>query len=229
MEHLEDLRVTLFKVLITVIVYTALVALMQKDLKKLIAYSSVSHMGIVLLGLNTLGADGVTGAVFQMFAHGIMTALAFSLIGFFYDQTHTRMLDDLGGLMKQIPFVGICFVMMAMASLGLPGFANFASELMVIVGSWERYPIPTICALFGLVIGATYLLRTVKAAFLGEMDPRWEKLRDAKGLLERSPFLLLLGVLIFFGFAPWTLVDVISTGVEPLVDTLHAAEAALGR
>ena len=211
------------------IIYGGLVAMNQKDMKFVIGYSSSSHMGYVLLGIAAISDLSMSGAVFLMFAHGVMTALAFSLIGFFYEQTHTRMLDDLGGLMKQIPFVGICFVMMAMASLGPPGFANFASGLMVIVGSWDRYPIPTICALFGLVIGATYLLRTVKASFLGEMDPKWEKLRDAHGWLERSPFILLLAVLIFFGFAPWTLVDVISTGVEPLVDTLHAAEAALGR
>ena len=211
------------------IIYGGLVAMNQKDMKFVIGYSSSSHMGYVLLGIAAISDLSLSGAVFLMFAHGVMTALAFSLIGFFYEQTHTRMLDDLGGLMKQVPFVGICFVMMAMASLGLPGFANFASELMVIVGSWERYPIPTLCAMFGLVIGATYLLRTVKAAFLGEMDPKWEKLRDASTPLERAPFLLLLGVLLFFGFAPWTLVDVISTSVEPLVDTLHAAEAALGR
>jgi len=211
------------------IIYGGLVAMNQRDMKFIIGYSSSSHMGYVLLGIAAISDLSLSGAVFLMFAHGVMTALAFSLIGFFYEQTHTRMLDDLGGLMKQIPFVGICFVMMCMASLGLPGFANFASELMIVVGSWERYPIPTICALFGLVIGATYLLRTVKEAFLGEMDPKWEKLRDAHGWLERSPFILLLAVLIFFGFAPWTLVDVISTAVEPLVDTLHAAEAALGR
>lgn len=208
------------------IIYGGLVALNQRDMKFVIGYSSSSHMGYVLLGIAALSQMSLNGAIFLMFAHGIMTALAFSLIGFFYEQTHTRMLDDLGGLMKQIPFVGICFMMMAMASLGLPGFANFASELMIIVGSWERYPIPTILAIFGLVIGATYLLRTISAAFHGEMDPRWEKLHDARGL-DRAPYLLLLGVLILFGVYPLPLVDLISTGVEPLIQSLHAAEAGL--
>lgn len=210
------------------IIYGGYVAMSQKDMKFVIGYSSSSHMGYVLLGVAAISVMSVSGAVFLMFAHGVMTALAFALIGFFYDQTHTRMLDDLGGLMKQMPFVGICFVMTAMASLGLPGFANFASELLVIVGSWERYPIPTILAIFGLVIGATYLLRTVKRAFLGETDPRWSELRDARGLLERSPFVFLLGVLMLFGFYPFPLVDLISSSVEPLVASLHAAEAALG-
>ena len=185
-------------------------------------------MGYVLLGIASITVMGLDGAVFLMFAHGVMTALAFALIGFFYDQTHTRMLGDLGGLMKQIPFVGICFMMMAMASLGLPGFANFASELLIIVGSWERYPIPTICAVVGLVIGATYLLRTVREAFLGEMDPRWSGLKDANSVLERAPFVLLLGVLLLFGFYPFPLVDLITTGVEPIIETLLAAEVGLG-
>ena len=209
------------------ILYGGLVALNQKDMKFVIGYSSSSHMGYVLLGVASLTVFGLTGAVFLMFAHGIMTALAFSLIGFFYDQTHTRMLDDLGGMMKQIPFVGVCFVMMAMASLGLPGFANFASELMVILGSWERYPIPTMVALFGLVIGATYLLRTVKAAFLGDMDPKWEKLEDARTPFQRAPFLLLLGVLIFFGCFPRFMTTMISSGTEPIVQSLLDAEAAM--
>ena len=209
------------------IIYGGLVAMNQKDMKFVIGYSSSSHMGYVLLGIASLTVMGLDGAVFLMFAHGVMTALAFSLIGFFYEQTHTRMLEDLGGLMKQIPFVGICFMMMAMASLGLPGFANFASELLVLVGSWERYPIVTILAVFGLVIGATYLLRTVRASFLGEMDERWNDLQDARTPLQRAPFLLLLGVLLFFGFYPFPMVDLITTGVEPLIDVLLAAEAGL--
>jgi NADH-quinone oxidoreductase subunit M len=122
----------------------------------------------------------------------------------------------------------VLFVMTAMASLGLPGFANFASELMVIVGSWDRYPIPTVLALFGLVIGATYLLRTVKAAFLGPLNPRWAGLRDATGLVERAPFLILLGVLLLFGFYPMPIVELIETGVAPIVNAVLAAEAGLG-
>jgi NADH-quinone oxidoreductase subunit M len=200
----------------------------QKDMKFVIGYSSSSHMGYVLLGIASISVLGTSGAVFLMFAHGVMTALAFGLIGFFYDQTHTRMLDDLGGLMEKVPFVGVLFVMTAMASLGLPGFANFASELMVIVGSWDRYPIPTVLALFGLVIGATYLLRTVKAAFLGPLNPRWAGLRDATGLVERAPFLILLGVLLLFGFYPMPIVELIETGVAPIVNAVLAAEAGLG-
>ncbi len=210
------------------IIYGGYVAMSQRDMKFVIGYSSSSHMGYVLLGIASISILGTSGAVFLMFAHGVMTALAFALIGYFYEQTHTRMLDDLGGMMSQIPFVGVLFVMMAMASLGLPGFANFASELMVLVGSWERYPVQTILAIFGLVIGATYLLRTVKAAFLGPPNPRWAELRDARTVIERAPFLLLLGVLLLFGFYPVPIVDLISTGVAPIVTALQAAEAGMG-
>lgn len=210
------------------IIYGGYVAMHQRDMKFVIGYSSSSHMGYVLLGIASISVLGTTGAVFLMFAHGVMTALAFALIGYFYDQTHTRDLDDLGGLMHQIPFIGVLFMMTAMASLGLPGFANFASELMVVVGSWDIYPIATILAIFGLVIGATYLLRTVKSAFLGPPNPRWDGLRDAVGFRERAPFLLLMGVLLLFGFYPMPMVDLISTGVEPIVDLLQAARAGMG-
>lgn len=210
------------------IIYGGYVAMNQKDMKFVVGYSSSSHMGYVLLGIASISVLGTSGAVFLMFAHGIMTALAFALIGFFYDQTHTRMLGDLGGLMQKLPFVGVLFVMMSMASLGLPGFANFASELMVLVGSWERYPIATILGVFGLVIGATYLLRMVKTAWLGPLNPRWENLRDARGLVECSPFLILLGVLLVFGFYPAPIVDLIESGVTPIVQAVLAAEAGIG-
>ena len=209
------------------IIYGGYVAMSQRDMKFVIGYSSSSHMGYVLLGIASISVLGMSGAVFLMFAHGVMTAMAFALIGFFYEQTHTRMLDDLGGLLSQIPFIGMLFIMTAMASLGLPGFANFASELMVIVGSWERYPIPTTLAVFGLVIGATYLLRTVRAAFQGPLDPRWADLKDAKGPLQRAPFLLLCGTLLLFGIYPAPMVDLISGSIQPVVDALLAAEAGL--
>ncbi|MBI3318972.1 MAG: NADH-quinone oxidoreductase subunit M, partial [Candidatus Omnitrophica bacterium] len=122
------------------ILYGGFVAMAQKDLKLIIGYSSSSHMGYVLLGLAVLTPLGLDGAVFLMFAHGIMTALAFALVGHVYDETHTRYLPELGGLAAQLPFVASCGVIAAMASSGLPGFANFVAELLVIVGSWDRGP-----------------------------------------------------------------------------------------
>jgi NADH-quinone oxidoreductase subunit M len=199
------------------IVYGGFVAMAQKDMKFIIGYSSSSHMGYVLLGIACLNNWGLNGAVFLMFAHGIMTALTFALIGFFYDQTHTRMTYDLGGLSRQVPFIGVCFTMAAMASSGLPGFANFVSELLIFFAAFQKYPIQAICAVFGIVITATYLLRAVRDAFFGEMNPKWEKIHDANTFVERLPYVTLVMVLLFFGFFPQLLLGVINTGVEDLL------------
>ncbi len=211
------------------IIYGGLVAIAQRDMKLIIGYSSSSHMGYVLLGVASATMIGVEGAVFLMFAHGIMTALAFSLIGWFYDQTHTRMLDDLGGLMKVMPFVGTCFVIASMASAGLPGFANFVSELLVIIGAWQSnlwLGIPAILAVWGLVITGVYLLRAVKDAFFGEMDEKWAGLKDARSFSERAPFVMLVAVLVIFGFYPQPMVECVEQGVKPLVKRLDEGKAA---
>jgi NADH-quinone oxidoreductase subunit M len=164
---------------------------------------------------------GVAGSVFLMFAHGVMTALAFALIGFFYDQTHNRWIPDLGGLAHQLPFVGTCFALMAMASAGVPGFANFASEFMVMVGAWQAgFKWQAVVAVFGVVISAVYLLRAVRDAFFGPRNERWDKLHDAHGI-QKLPFCFLLLVLLFFGFYPKPIVDVIQGGVKPIVESVQ--------
>lgn len=206
------------------ILYGGYVAMAQRDMKFVVGYSSSSHMGYVLLGIAAANSVGVEGAVFLMFAHGVMTALAFSLIGFFYDQTHTRMLDDLGGLMKRMPFVGTAFVIMTMASAGVPGFANFASELLVIVGAWKAgLVIPAVLATWGIVVTGVYLLRTLKDAFFGKMSPRWDGLRDATRPVERLPYVLLIATLLLFGFWPQPLLDLIEQGTTPIVEALQGA------
>ncbi len=215
------------------IVYGGLVAISQRDMKLIIGYSSSSHMGYVLLGIASMTLIGINGAVFLMFAHGVMTALTFALIGWFYDQTHTRMLDDLGGLMKVMPFAGTCFIIASMASAGLPGFANFASELMVIIGAWQNGAdtstpgwmiIPAILAIWGLVITGVYLLRAVKDAWFGEMPERWAKLKDQRSFGERAPFVLLTAVLLLFGFWPQPMIDVVEQGVKPLHARINDAK-----
>jgi NADH-quinone oxidoreductase subunit M len=213
------------------ILYGGLVAIAQRDMKLIIGYSSSSHMGYVLLGVASASLIGVEGAVFLMFAHGIMTALSFALIGWFYDQTHTRMLDDLGGMMKVMPFAGTCFVMAAMASAGVPGFANFVSELMVIISAWEMrealwYGIPAILAVWGLVVTGVYLLRAVKDAWFGELPERWKNLRDQKTLGERAPYVMLVAVLLLFGFWPQPMLDVVHQGAAPLVQRLDEARGS---
>jgi len=206
------------------IVYGGLVAVAQKDMKFVVGYSSSSHMGYVMLGIASMTALGISGAVFLMFAHGVMTALAFALIGFFYDQTHVRTLPDLGGMSHQIPFIGTAFVFMTMASAGVPGFANFASEVMVIFGAWEgglRWQ--SVVAVSGIVITGVYLLRAVRAAFFGPRNPRWDKLRDATTPFQRLPFVFLCAVLLVFGFWPRLLTDVIGPSADQVAELLARA------
>jgi len=203
------------------ILYAGWVALTQKDWKFVIGYSSVSHMGYVLLGIATLNVVGVTGAVLMMFAHGVMAALTFALIGFFYHQTHNRFVPDLSGLARKIPFIGVCMVMAVMASSGLPGFANFVSEVMVFLGSWQQgstiFRVASICAVWGIVVTATYLLRAVRTSFFGPFDEKWSMLKDAVTFKQKFPYALLLTVLLAVGFWPRLLTDIIKRSVESTI------------
>ncbi len=209
------------------ILYGGLVAMAQKDAKFIIGYSSSSHMGYVLLGIATLTTLGLNGAVFLMFAHGIMTALAFALIGFIYDQTHTRKIAEWGGLARQIPFVGTCFVIMAMASSGVPGFANFPSEMLVLIGAWDNYRLQTILAVFGIVITAVYMLRLIRTGFFGPLPERWTHLKDAMTPFQRLPYVLLILVLLYFGCFPQTLVSTIDSGTSALLQRIRTAPVIL--
>ncbi|MDH3973269.1 MAG: NADH-quinone oxidoreductase subunit M [Deltaproteobacteria bacterium] len=207
-------------------IFGGLVAMSKRDFKFMIGYSSSSHMGYVLLGLACVNIAGINGAVMVMFAHGIMTALAFALIGFIYDRAHTRMIYDFSGLAKHIPFLGVCFAIMAFASAGLPGFANFVGELLVIIAAFKVYPLAAVAAVFGIIISATYMLRAIRDAFFSEPDPKWADLEDAHTFLHRAPYVILISILLIVGFYPFPLLEIINSGVEPLVDKLnHAAEA----
>ena len=209
------------------ILYAGWAALKQKDWKFVIGYSSVSHMGYIMLGIATLNVVGVTGAVLLMFAHGVMAALTFSLIGFFYHQTHNRFVPDLSGLARKIPFIGVCMVMAVMASSGLPGFANFASEVMVFIGAWHQgsyiFQIATICAVWGIVVTATYLLWAVRTSFFGPFDEKWNMLKDATTVAQKFPYVLLIITLMTIGFWPRILTDIIQQTVK---DKIVAAEPA---
>ncbi len=203
------------------ILYAGLTALTQKDWKFVIGYSSVSHMGYIMLGIATLNVIGVSGAVLLMFAHGIMAALTFSLIGFFYHQTHNRNVTELGGLTKKIPFIGACMVIAVMASSGLPGFANFASEIMVFIGAWHEgttvFKVATICAVWGIVVTATYLLWAVRTSFFGPFNEKWSALKDATSVWIKFPYVMLIIVLLAVGFVPRLLTDIIKQSVAVVI------------
>ncbi len=213
------------------ILYAGWAALTQKDWKFVIGYSSVSHMGYVMLGIATLNVVGVSGAVLLMFAHGVMAALTFSLIGFFYHQTHNRFVPDLSGLARKIPFIGVCMVMAVMASSGLPGFANFASEVMVFIGAWQQgsmvFRVATICAVWGIVVTATYLLWAVRTSFFGPFDEKWSMLNDATTVTQKFPYVLLIITLLVVGFCPRILTDIIQKTVKEKIVAVEKAETAV--
>lgn len=190
------------------VVYGAFVALRQTDFKFVIGFSSVSHMGIVLVGLNTLTPAGTDGAVFQMFAHGIMTALFFSAVGFIYDQTHDRDIRNFGGLTSQVPLASSMFIVAGLCGMGVPGFASFWAELLVFIAAIQTYPVLGTLAVAGLVITAAFMLRVLGRAMFGPRNRQWDHLVDASpwNLFPRA---VLVGVLMLFGFFPNLILDMI--------------------
>jgi len=203
-----------FAVLATIgIVYGAFVAMRQTDFKYVIGFSSVSHMGIVLLGLNVWAMNrsdttGLDGAVFQMFAHGIMTALFFSAVGSIYDQTHDRDIRHFGGLASQVPVASSMFIVAALCGMGVPGFASFWAELLVFIAAIKTFPVLGVFAIAGLIFTAAYVLRVLGKAMFGPRNPDWENLKDMTpwSLLPRA---ILVGVLLLFGFYPNLILDMI--------------------
>ena len=201
------------------IVYGALAGLRQTDLKYVIGYSSVSHMGIVGLGLSTVSVDGLNGAVFQMFAHGVMTALFFSSVGFIYDKTHTKVIAELGGLSRIMPVASTYFIVAAMASMGIPCLASFWGELVVFISAFKVYPVRGAMAIIALVISALFMLRVVQKTFYGPENAQYEKLSDVPFHLG-VPRMILVAVLVFFGLFPSLLFDVIETASIPFINGL---------
>lgn len=199
------------------IIYAGYAAIKQKDLKFMAGFSSVSHMGYVLLGIAALTPVSLAGAVLLIFSHGVMAAATFALIGFIYDQTHARGLEDYGGLSKTAPFYAICFVMAAMASLGLPGFSNFASELLIFIGSWQRFPVIVGFSIFGILITALYLLRAVQKVCYGPVSGYSPQVKDMQTFSERFPMVLLLAALLLFGFWPQGLLQIIQPAIGALL------------
>jgi NADH-quinone oxidoreductase subunit M len=205
------------------LVYVGLVAMRQKNLNLLIGNSSVAHMGFAFLGIASLSLIGLTGAVMVMVAHGLLAALTFGISGYLYQQTRTLEMSEMGGLLRRLPFIGTVLIMAAMAGCGLPGFANFAGEVMVFFGAWQNFTWITVLGLWGaLVIGAVYMLRAVRSILHGPVSDRWIEIKDAADPWRRLPFALLLAFLLLFGVAPRLLTDKITPSAEYIV-TLTSA------
>lgn len=207
------------------IVYGALVALVQSDFKFVIGYSSVSHMGFVLLGLMTLKQIGMTGAVLQMFSHGILAGLLFAIVGrIVYDRTHTRQLAELEGmhLSKRLPFAAWAFVIAGMAAMGLPGFSGFIAEFQVLTGAWQVKPWWTLAAGVGIVVGIAYTWRALQKAFFSDQVPA-AHVHDHEHALaavtwpEVTGVCMLLGASLWVGLYPRILLDAIEPAVKALL------------
>ena len=197
------------------VLYGAVSAMSQNDLKYIIGYSSVSHMGYVLMGIATLDNIGVGGAVLQMFSHGMMTALMFLLVGSIYHQTHTRDINILNGLASRMPVNTFFFAIAGMASLGLPGLSGFIAEFMVFTGAFRTYMPLAILAVIGAALTAIYILRLLARTFMGESDPQWAGLKDSSPV-EMTVGTVFVGIIIFVGVWPEPLLRVINVSVQSI-------------
>ena len=198
------------------IVYGAFVAMAQSDFKRLVAYSSVSHMGFVLLGLSSLTPEGMNGAFLQMFNHGTITGGMFLLVGVLYDRTHTRQLDAFGGLGARLPVYAGILTFFSLASLGLPGLSGFVSEFLSLVGTFGVHRLLTAISVIGIVVTAAYLLTVLQRVLLGPLNERWARLPDMnrRELVSLVPLLI---IILIVGLYPLSMLRVQDPSIQALI------------
>ena len=207
----------IYSLSIIAIIYTSLVALMQDDMKKLIAYSSVAHMGYVTLGIFTFTKQGIEGSIFQMISHGLISAALFLCVGVVYDRLHSRIISTYGGLINYLPKYSFLFLIFALAALGLPGTTGFLGEFLVLVGSFQKSYIVAMLATLGVVLGAAYMLWLTKRVIFGEIkNEQIKKLKDTNRL-ETTILATLAFLIVFFGFYPEPLIDTVNVSVDNLI------------
>jgi len=208
------------------VIYGAFGAISQKDLKYINAYSSVSHCGLVLFAVLMMNQTAMNGAIIQMISHGLMTALFFALIGMLYGRTHTRLINEMGGLMKIIPFLSVAYVIAGLASLGLPGLSGFVAEMTIFVGAFQHhelfYRIVTILVVSSIVITAVYVLRAIAILLLGPTtNEHFEHLQDAKWF-EKISVVTLITAVAAIGLVPFYLSTMIGTSLHPIINKILA-------
>jgi NADH-quinone oxidoreductase subunit M len=204
-------------------VYGAFIASVQTDFKYVIGFSSVSHMGLVLLGFATLNLDGMTGAGVQMFSHGVMTALFFAVVGMVYDRAHTREIPKLGGFSKVMPLVAVAFIVGGLVSMGMPGFSGFIAEFPIFMGLWQTQPIVAIIAAISIVITAGYIMRVVGRVFFGEMPEEFEGHITPINNLDRVALVLLAVILILIGVYPSIMAPMVEQGAQAVLALVGGA------
>ncbi len=212
------------------IIYGAFATMMQEDLKYINAYSSVSHCGFVLLGIGMLTKTAIIGAVFQMVSHGLMTALFFAVIGMIYERTHTRQVNEMGGLLKTIPFISTIFFIVGLCSLGLPGLSGFVAEMTIFVGSWQRadafHRIATIIACMSIVVTAVYILRAIGKVAMGPLKESYSGISDAKWNEKMAALILVAGILAI-GLAPYWLNNLVRPGADIIMQKISSVATGL--
>ncbi len=222
----EQFAPLIFLLSVVAIIYTSLVALAQEDVKKLIAYSSVAHMGFVTMGIFTLTTQGLEGGIFQMLSHGIVSAALFLCVGVIYDRMHTRQIDAYGGLVNRMPLYAFCFMVFTMANVGLPGTSGFVGEFLTLVGAFRVNTWVAFLATTGVILSACYALWLYRRVVFGRLEkPELKGITDLepREVLVMAPLVILT---ILFGFYPAPLLDVMAVSVQNLIKNYEAALAA---
>ena len=204
------------------VIYGALVASIQTDFKYVIGFSSVSHMGLVMLGFASLNREGLIGAGLQMFSHGIMTALFFAIVGMVYDRAHTREISALGGLSRKMLWPTIGFIVAGLVSMGMPGFSGFLAEFPIFMGVWKAAPLVAVIAVLGVLITAGYILLLVRRVFFGNLPDKLAKIEDVT-VRDKIVIGVLAAVMIVIAWFPSLIVPMVESGVKPILALLGGA------
>jgi NADH-quinone oxidoreductase subunit M len=202
------------------IVYGAFIAMVQTDFKYVIGFSSVSHMGLVMLGFSTLNKTGMTGAGVQMFSHGVMTALFFAAVGMVYDRAHTRDIPKLGGFGKVMPWVAVTFIIGGLVSMGMPGLSGFVAEFPIFMGVWHVKPIIAIVAAISIVVTAAYVMLVIRRVFFGEMPEEFAGHISDVTALDKIALTVISVIMIVLGVIPALMVPMVQKGVENILRLL---------
>ena len=202
------------------IVYGAFIASVQTDFKYVIGFSSVSHMGLVMMGFATLTPEGLTGAGVQMFSHGVMTALFFAAVGMVYDRAHTREIPKLGGMIKPLPLVGIGVIIGSLVSMGMPGFSGFIAEFPIFMGIWKTQWVIAVIAAISIVVTASYVLLVVRKVFFGKIPDELEGHITPIHTLDKITLVLLMAIMIGIGIFPSLMVPWVQAGVQHVLALL---------
>jgi NADH-quinone oxidoreductase subunit M len=205
------------------VVYGAFIAMVQTDFKYVIGFSSVSHMGLVMMGFATLSREGLTGAGVQMFSHGVMTALFFAVVGMVYDRAHTRNIPELGGFSKVMPWTALAFIIGGLVSMGMPGLSGFIAEFPIFMGVWKTQWLIAVIAIISIVVTAAYVLLVVRRVFFGQMPAQFVNHIGDVTALDKIALGLLCMIMISLGLFPSLMVPMVQTGVQNVLRILGGA------